>query len=184
MSYVLFTGMLALVLSFSSCKQSSETDNQPRVEHYRFLQFSETPFDLEKGIRPLTAEEAAGINHYAFTYDEEGRLTEVKYCRGDELLSYGSLGGAARITYTYGDQKQIKYAFNVEGDTIETSGKVFKSVYTLDDHGVRTGLKFYDREGNPVENRNKIHSYDWEVLEDGIVKERRYTLAGEETVSG
>jgi YD repeat-containing protein len=33
-----------------------------------------------------------------------------------------------------------------------------------------------------VENRNKIHSYMWSVLPDGMVRELRYNLKGEETV--
>jgi YD repeat-containing protein len=33
-----------------------------------------------------------------------------------------------------------------------------------------------------IENRNKIHSYTWTVLPDGLVRELRYNLKGEETV--
>ena len=44
------------------------------VEYYRSLQFSETPYDIEKGTHPLTADQAKTINNYKFTYDNTGRL--------------------------------------------------------------------------------------------------------------
>ncbi|MCK7537146.1 MAG: hypothetical protein MZV63_42370 [Marinilabiliales bacterium] len=75
-------------------------------------------------------------------------------------LSYGSLGGAAKITYEYSDNKQIKRFFDENNQQIE-SGGVFTAEYTLDDKGVRTGLKFFGKDGQPVENRNKINYYVW-----------------------
>jgi hypothetical protein len=41
---------------------------------------------------------------------------------------------------------------------------------------------FLDKDGSMVENRNKIHSYTWSILPDGMVRELRYNLKGEETV--
>jgi len=172
--------ILALV-SFS-CGRTGENDKKlTGTHHYRSLLFSETPWDLERGTREISSAQAEDINNYRFTYNDEGRLMSVEYVRGDELLTYGSLGGAAKITYEYVDNKQIKRWYNKEGEQIEWSG-VFTAEYTLDENGVRNGLKFYGREGQPVENRNKIHSWVWEVLPDGMVRELRYNLAGEETV--
>jgi len=175
--------LLALFsIAIVSCNQAPAKDKQkPGVEHFRLLQFSETPFDLERGTHPLTAGEAQTINNYKFTYDEMGRLASVEYCRGDELLTYGSLGGAAKIVYTYEGNQQVKSFFNKEGEQVE-SGGIFSAVYTLDENGVRTALKFLDKEGNPVENRNNIHRYAWSILDNGMVKELRYNLADEETV--
>jgi hypothetical protein len=47
---------------------------------------------------------------------------------------------------------------------------------------MRTGLMFYDSLGTAVENRNKIHSYTWSKLPDGMIKENRYNLANKETI--
>jgi hypothetical protein len=171
-----------LVLISFSCGRSGENDTKlTGTHHYRGLLFSETPWDLERGTREISAEQAEDINNYRFTYDDEGRLMSVEYVRGDELLTYGSLGGAAKITYEYTDNKQIKRWFSKEGGQIEWSG-VYTAEYTLGENGVRTGLKFFGKEGQPVENRNRIHSWVWEVLPDGMVRELRYNLAGEETV--
>ena len=165
-----------------SCTQKPAANKQqPGVEYFRTMQFSETPYDLEKGLHPLTAEQAKTINSYKFTWDESSRLESVEVVRNNVLLGYSSMGGAAKITYTYSGDKQIKHFFNKEGAQIE-SGGVYSAEYTLDPKGVRTGLKFYGKDGSPVENRNSIHSWVWTILPDGMVRELRYNLANVETV--
>jgi len=176
--------VLAVVVTagLAGCAGNGKSgEAQAGVENYRGIQFSETPFDTERGSHPLTAEEAMSVNRYKFTHDNSGRLLSVEYLRGDSLLSYSSMGGAARIVYEYTDSKQIKSFYNKKGERIESAG-VFTAEYSIDSDGVRTGLKFFGKEGQPVENRNGIHLYEWEVLPDGMVRELRYNLAGVETV--
>jgi hypothetical protein len=176
-------GLFALIgAGMTACNQASPKSNSnPGVEYYRNLLFSETPFDIEKGTHPLTAGEAANINSYKFIYDDQDRLLSVEFVRGEELLGYSSLDGAAKITYNYEGDKQIKRFFDENNQQIESEG-VFTSEYTLDENGTRTGLRFFGKNGEPVENRNKIHYYVWAVLDDGMVQEKRYNLADEETI--
>ena len=179
---VYFIGIIVLSSAFYACTTKSKTGTvDSGIQHYRHLQFSETPFDLEKGTHKLTDKEAKTINNYRFTYDKSDRLTEVVYCRDTVMLSYGSMRGADKITYTYEGNKQTKHFFNEKNEAIESAG-VFAAVYTLNDKGVRTALAFYDKEGNPVENRNKIHRYTWSKSDNGLIKELRYNLADEEVV--
>jgi len=167
----LLSGILFSLVSCSGGGDKKEV--KKGVEYYRGLQFSETPYDTEKGVHPLTAGEAASINNYKFTYDDAGRLSSVEFNRNNVLLGYSSMGGAAKIAYEYKDNK--------ENEQIESAG-VFTAEYTLDDKGNRTGLKFFGKDGSPVENRNKIHSWVWSVLPDGMVREQRYNLANVEVV--
>lgn len=172
----------AVIIMASSCSGGSGDKKGKAVTEYsRSLKFSETPWDIENGIHPLTEGQAETVNNYKFTYDENGRLSSVEFGRNNVLLSYGNLGGAAKITYDYQDNKQVKKFFNAMGEQIESSG-IYTAEYTLDDKGVRTGLKFYGKDGSPAENRNKIHSYKWELMANGMVRELRYNLAGEEVV--
>lgn len=174
--------LVILVIAVQSCNQVGENKAiNAGVENFRSLQFSETPFDTEKGLHKLTAEEALEVNNYKLSYDDQGRIASVEYCRGDELLSYGSLGGATRVVYAYEDGKQLKSYFNKAGEQI-SSGGVYKAVYELDKDGIRTALKFYGENGEAVENRNNIHRYEWSKLESGLIRELRYNLAEEETV--
>jgi YD repeat-containing protein len=91
------------------------------------------------------------------------------------------MGNAAKITYEYKDNKQVKRFFSRNNEQIESSG-VFTAEYTLDDKGQRTALKFFGKDGAPVENENKIHSYAWSILDNGMVRELRYNLANEEVI--
>jgi hypothetical protein len=184
LSKMIFPVILTLILGigvFSCTGKKTNKNMHAGVEYYRNLQFTETPYDIEKGTHPLTADEAKTINSYKFTYDNSGRLLSVEFVRNNVLLGYSSMGGAAKIVYDYKDNKQTKHYFNKDNEPIESSG-VFASEYTLDAAGNRTGLMFLGKDGSMVENRNKVHSWTWSILPDGMVRELRYNLAGEETV--
>lgn len=177
--------VLFLIISgivFVACNgKSNQKKIHTGVEYYRNLQFSETPYDIEKGTHPITPEEAVNINSYKFTYDNSGRLLSVEFVRDGNLLGYSSMGGAAKITYEYNGNMQIKHYFNKDNEPIE-SGGAFAAEYMLDANGNRVGLMYLGKDGSMVENRNKIHSYSWSILPDGMVRELRYNLKGEETV--
>lgn len=173
--------LIAGIFIISCTGKTSQKRQHSGVEYYRLLQFSETPYDTEKGTHPLSAEEAKKINNYKLTYDDNGRLLSVEFNRNGVLLGYSSMGGAAKVTYDYAGDKQIKHYFDKDNVPIESQG-VFTSEYTLNEKGIRTGLKFYAKDGTPVENRNKIHSWVWSILPDGMVRELRYNLEGVETV--
>jgi len=185
MSKLKFPVIMSLVIGIMivSCTGNTNQKNlKSGVEYFRNLQFSETPYDTEKGTHSLTADEAKTVNSYKFTYDDAGRLLSVEFVRNNVLLGYSSMGGAAKVAYEYTpDNKQIKRFFNKDNEQIE-SGGAYTYEYTLDAKGIRTGLKFFGKDGAAVENRNSIHSWVWSILPDGMVRELRYNLAGVETV--
>jgi len=181
---VIIPFILTIVLGIGivSCTSTPANKNlHTGVEYFRNLQFSETPYDIEKGTHPLTDEEAKTINSYKFTYDKTGRLLSVEFVRNNVLLGYSSMQGAAKITYDYSDNMQTKHFFDKDNQPVE-SGGIFAAQYSLDAKGNRTGLMFLGKDGSMIENRNKIHSYSWSILPDGLVRELRYNLKGEETV--
>lgn len=169
-----------LVTGMNSCKPKPAAVEQTNVSYYRTLLFSETPWDLERGAYPLSAEDAKTVNNYKITVDDQKRLVSVEYNRNGILLDYSSMG-AAKITYTYQDNLQLKHFFNQNGEPIERDG-AFTFEYTLNNEGMRTALRFLDKEGKPVENRNKIHNWTWNKLPDGMIRELRYNLAGDSVV--
>jgi YD repeat-containing protein len=179
---ILIIAGLVLVVGMEGCaNKSGKNEAGSGVEYYRNILFSETPYDIERGVHKLADSEKERVNAYKFTRDNSGRLLSVEYLRKDTLLGYSSMGGAARIVYEYKDNKQVKSFYNTKNERIEYSG-AYSAEYTLDDNGIRTGLKFFGKNGEPVENRNKIHSYVWSLLPDGMVRELRYNLEGKETV--
>lgn len=176
--FILFA-LVALIVS--ACNQKpAKTEADSNVKYYRGILFSETPWDTEKGTHPLTAEEAKTINNYKFTTNENGQLASVEYNRNGVLLDYSSIG-AAKVTYTYEGDKQIKHFFN-EKDEPAKNGGASAFEYTLNESGIRIALRFLDENGAPIENRNKVHNFKWNKLPDGMIQELRYNLAGEEVV--
>jgi YD repeat-containing protein len=174
--------IIVIGIAIVSCTGKTTPKNlHTGIEYYRHLQFSETPYDIEKGTYPLSEAEAKNISCYKFTYDNSGKLISVEFVRNNLLLDYSSMRGAAKITYEYNGNKQIKHFFNKVNEPIE-SGGVFALEYELDANGNRVGLMNLGKNGDMIENSNKIHSWTWSILPDGLVRELRYNLAGEEVV--
>jgi len=174
---LMFFGLLAVVL-YSCSPKPAQTEAQANVKYYRNLLFSETSWDLERGNHELTPEEAKTVNNYKITYNEDGQIVSVEFNRNDTLLNYSSMGGAAKATYTYEGNLQVKKFFDEKGVPSKNGGaSVFE--YTLDSTGMRVAMRFLDEAGQPVENRNNISNYVWTKLTDGMIQEKRYNLAGE-----
>lgn len=171
---------LVLLVGITACNQKPASETEENVKYYKQLLFSETPWDLERGSHEISADEAETVNNYKFTWNDDGTLASVEYNRNGVLLGYSNLR-AAKITYSYEGNKQTKHFFDADGKPIEGGG-AFAHEYTLDDSGMRVGLRFLDKEGNPVENRNNIHNYVWSELGDGMIRELRYNLNNEETI--
>ncbi len=181
MKLLKFSLIVVFAAVLFSCNQKPAPSENANVAYYRHLQFTETPWDIEKGTHALTADEAKTVNNYKFTYNDKQQLESVEYNRNGVLLGYSSMRGAAKITYTYEGNKQIKHFFDEKGEPTKNGGAtVFE--YTLNDVGMRTGLRFLDENGTAIENRNNIHNYVWKKLEDGMIQELRYNLAKEEVV--
>ncbi len=176
---LIFIAAIAIAINACSTKPK-QAEEEANVKYFRNLQFSETPWDLEKGTHQLSADEAKKVNNYKFTYNDNKQLTAVEYNRNGVLLNYSSMG-AAKVTYTYEGNKQIKRFFNEKGEATQNSG-VSVYEYTLDENGMRTALRFLDENGNPVENRNNIHNYVWAKTDNDLIRELRYNMAGDSTV--
>lgn len=173
---------VSLLIFMSACAPKGPAEKPfEKEQHFRNLQFSETPWDSIKGIYKISAEEAQAINNYTFLYDDSLRLVQVNYGRGDSLLDKSSFG-AAKMLISYEPQKEVRHYFDKNLQPKKVNGEVFKAVYDLDASGIRIGLKFYGEDGEAIENRNNIAYYIWSKTADGMVKENRFTLADEETV--
>ncbi len=179
-------GLLAIAgILFISCNQGNNENKTSQsadtLKYFRHILFAETAFDDVLGTYEITAEEAKTINNYKFVYDQKKRPVSIEFNRGNLLLGYGELD-AAKIAIEYTDSTETRLFFDKDNNPTEVNGKVFKYVFSLNAEGMRTGLRFYDKEGNQLENRNKIASYTWSKLPDGMIKENRYNLVGEEVV--
>jgi hypothetical protein len=151
------------------------------VEYYRHIKFSESPYDIETGTYPISPEEAATINNYKFTYDDNGRLASVEYGRGDQRFDYSSMNGVAKVVYEYNGNMQTKFFYNNSSEPVELDG-IFAWEYALDNEGNRVQMMFLGRDGSMIEDNNGIHFWNWTRLPDGTIKETRGNLKDEEVV--
>lgn len=178
-SFQIFTAITLAVLMFS-CTGKPGSSDSANVKHYRHLQFSETNYDIVKGIFPVSADEAKKVNNYTFTYNEEGKPVSVVFMRGEEVLDYSEMG-FAKLEISYTDSTEVHHFFDKKGQPVENDG-VSVFVYKLDGNGNRVGLSFLDKDGKPASNRNKIAYYIWKALPDGMIQEKRYNTEGVEVI--
>lgn len=177
---LLFIASMAMLIV--SCSQPMDKSTETgKVQHFRNILFSETPWDEIQGTHKITGEQAETVNNYKFVYNEVGQVTSIEYSRGDSLMAHSSLG-AAKIIFTYEGNKEIRNYFDKNNTPKKVNGDVFKAVYETNESGFKTGLKFYGEDGQPIGNRNNIAYYIWSKTDDGLIKENRFTLEGEETV--
>lgn len=152
------------------------------IEYYRSLQWSETPYDTENGIHRLDPEKIKNLNYYKFTYDEKGLIQSVEFMRNNILLNYSSMGNAAKVVYSYDGSMQTKFFYNSDGEPVEQDG-IYAVQYALDAKGNRVQLMYLARDGSMINNNKGIHYYNWKILQDGTVKENRFSLEGQEVAS-
>jgi hypothetical protein len=176
---IIFLAISMSAIMFS-CTTRPKEDASSNVKHFRHLQFSETSYDVIRGIYPLTAEEAKTINNYTFTYNENGKPASIVFMRGDQVLGYSEMG-FAELEVSFTDSTEIYQFFDEKNKPVESDG-VFTYVYKLDKDGNRIGLSFLDKDGKVASNRNSIAYYIWKVLPDGMVQEKRYNIKDEEVI--
>ena len=133
----------AVILVMTSC-QSGEKSATTGTQYFRHLKFTETSYDIHTGMHPITADQSRDINHYKFTYDDQGRLINLDYCRGDVLLDESSTG-APRLVISYEGNKEIHHFFDINGEPTD-NGDYFSEEYELDEEGKRKHLRFFDKE--------------------------------------
>lgn len=178
------TAITAIFFSFliAGCGgQKSAQRRHSGIEYFRNIQWSETPYDIEKGVHSITPAEAETINSYKFTYNDQGKLESVEFVRNDLLLNYSSLE-AAKIVYKYDGKIQTKFFFNKDNQPVQHDG-IFAVQYALDAKENRVQLMYLAENGSMINNAKGIHYYNWSILPDGSVKEDRFSLDGQEIAS-
>ena len=156
----------------------------PPAQYFAALPFRETPFAPLVGVHPMSAAEAAKRNHFRFEYDRRGRPVRVSFRLGDELRDLNDTANyyffSPLLEIEYGRDRETRRFFDRRGNRIAADGDVFEEVYTIDARGYRRALQFYDMAGAPAENSWGVARYEWNILDDGAVIEKRFDLEGDQ----
>jgi hypothetical protein len=173
--------MFLALISFAITSIAGNTN----TKYFGHIVFRETPMAPYKGIYPLSEEQSKKQVHYAFKYDETGRVYEIATRLGSQLVADNGnwdsfIWFAPMVRIEYGDGSETHTYYDASGTQIAAHGNVYSAVYDINESGDRVGLKFYDEAGEPSENAWNIHSYAWDVLGEGKFREKRFGLDGEQ----
>ncbi|TXD84529.1 hypothetical protein ESY86_05580 [Subsaximicrobium wynnwilliamsii] len=172
--------LLSIVfLSFSLVSEAQTTG------YFKHLVFRETPYSEIKGRIPLTEEEAQNVNHFKLSYDLSNRLIRIEYLYKEiriDLNRSGILDGkralAPKTEITYTTDTETRMFFDIDGKPTTNGMGVFKEVYSYNKKGKRIGLKFFDKNDEPINNSWNIFEYTWKHIDNNSVFETRKNVGG------
>ncbi|HEX2977303.1 MAG TPA: hypothetical protein VHO68_15310 [Bacteroidales bacterium] len=171
--------MVTCALALFSCREKKQSpEKHTGVEYYRNILPLFSFYDTEHGIGKLPEQEAKPLKSYKFVWDDAGKLLSVEYTKNDTLI-FSPLLDAAKIKYAYDGQMQIKFFFDSGEQPIEIDS-IFAYQYSSNSSGERAGMMFLDKNGVMVNNSKGIHAWVWSRLDDGTIKETRFSLEGQE----
>lgn len=173
---------IALLVTIIS--SSSFAGNNPDSEYFRHLMFRESPFAPYKGIHPISQAEASSVAHYKFSYNNDGKVISIAHQIGDEIINNNGnwdtfVWFSPKVTIEYSDDGEIHRYFNADNEQVQTHGKVYTAKYKHNNQGMRTSLKFFDKQNAPSENAWNANRYEWSVDEESRIVEKRFSLNNE-----
>lgn len=175
---------MSMNLAHANDSNQTATSSKPKEQYFRHIMFRETPYAPYRGIHQLESIANPNVAHYEFSYDEQGRVKEIRYQIKDNFIRQNQVWDsfiwfAPNVKIQYQENQEIHSYYNAEGKRIEAHGAVYRAVYDLDDSGKRTALSFFNEQGEPSQSEWNVHRYEWRVA-DGKVFEKRFNLAGEQ----
>lgn len=185
MSRTLLCVFVTLIGTFSlSADAKNDNSTILKQANYRHIMFRETPYASYRGIHPISEMASKNNAHYQFSYDDQGRVNEIRYQMNDQLIRGNEVWDsfiwfAPKVVINYHKNKEIHTYYNAQNKQISAHGKVFKAVYALDENGKRIALSFFDETAQPIESAWHIHRYEWRH-ENGKVYEKRFNLNNEQ----
>jgi len=186
---IALTGATALSVSNIALANNNHGASQSHTalenqRYFRHIMFRETPYANYRGIHQVESKDNPNVAHYEFDYDTQGRITEISYQISDKMIRGNEVWDsyiwfAPKVKIAYQSDTEIHTYFDINDKQINAHGNVYRAIYQLDSHGNRTGLRFYDKEGQPSESAWNIHRYEWRTA-NGKVYEKRFDLNGEQ----
>lgn len=171
-----------LTLVFLSCNLFTEAQT---AKYFKHLVFRETPYSKTEGRIQLTEDESKNTNHFKLSYDTSNRLILIEYLYKDNLIDLnrsGILDGkralASKTKIDYTKNTETRIFFDVDNKPASNGMGVFKEVYLYNKKGKRIGLKFYNKNDEPINNSWNIFEYTWKHVNNNSVLETRKDVNG------
>jgi len=155
------------------------------AKYFKHLVFRETPYSVTEGRIPITEEEAQNINYFKLNYNTLNRLILVEYKYNQNLIDLnrsGILDGkralASKTKIDYSKDTETRLFFDFDNKPTTNGMGVFKEVYLYSKKGKRIGLKFYNKNDEPINNSWNIFEYTWKHINNNSILETRKDVNG------
>ncbi len=171
-----------LAIVFLSCSLFTEAQT---IKYFKHLVFRETPYSKTEGRITLSEDKSKNTNHFKLSYDTSNRLILIEYLYKNNLIDLnrsGILDGkralASKTKIKYIGNEEVRTFFSVEDESTINGMGVFKEVYSYNKKGKRIGLKFYNKNDEPINNSWNIFEYTWKHINNNSVLETRKDVNG------
>ncbi|MFK5983597.1 MAG: S41 family peptidase [Flavobacteriaceae bacterium] len=171
-----------LTIVFLSCSLFTEAQT---TKYFKHLVFRETPYSKTEGRITLSEDESKNTNHFKLSYDTSNRLILIEYLYKNSLINLnrsGILDGkralASKTKIDYTKNTETRIFFDVDNKPVSNGMGVFKEVYLYNKKGKRIGLKFYNKNDEPINNSWNIFEYTWKHVNNNSVLETRKDVNG------
>ena len=171
-----------LTIVFLSCSLLTEAQT---AKYFKHLIFRETPYSKTEGRITLSEDESKNTNHFKLSYDTFNRLILIEYLYKNNLINLnrsGLLDGkralASKTKIEYTKNTETRTFFDIDNKPVSNGMGVFKEVYSYNKKGKRIGLKFYNKNDEPINNSWNIFEYTWKHINDNSVLETRKDVNG------
>ena len=178
-----FVFLLVIVIA-PSVLAASDSPSQA-VRYYAKLAGVISPM-LEYTPRgEVTAQRAKTLNHYQVTYNQQGRIAEIRYFQG-ENRSNSSYFGTHKVTYHYGKDQHSRSYFDVNVSPSAMSrhyyqgGDVHKKRYTYS--GNTRLLKIYNRKEERIAVGTGSYEFSAENIDASRFVQRQFKIDGSANV--
>ncbi len=169
--------LISILIFFSV---TSFAQNITSKKYYRHLSYNHvSPHVSIKGCYELTADEALKTSHYVFHYDENNRLVQLinnhyHFERRHPLTT----PGVYKVVFEYPNGKEVRIFYDKAGKRITNDRAVYSEVFSFDKKGFKTGLKFFNKDGQSMNSNWEVAEYRW-TKHKKLIIEKRFNLNGE-----
>jgi len=171
------------LLAFILCPLFANTKTQNKGDfkiYYRQINLNHmSPYFDYEGRYKIPAQLAKGVNHFCFTY-KNNKLVSIQEIgtHYSWLIHPLLLIGANKIEYSYSAGKRIAKYYDANGKPTPNYKGIYVEETLYNKNGRKTGLKYFDYKGKPMQGIWNISEYHWQY-NDSLVIETRKDLQGD-----
>lgn len=171
---------LTIIAAFLISSTLLNAQNLSTERFYRQLSYNHvSPHVPIIGTHEISRQQAQNSSHYLFKLDEKDRLIEIinNHYHTEKIHHLTTLG-AYKTVFEYNNNSETRTYFDKNNKRITNERRVYKEVYQRNKKGLKTELRYYDLNDQPMESNWGISHYSWQKHKK-LVVEKRYNLKNE-----